>query len=146
MEEKIFTDNNGEILIIRHRKSAVFFERIADIKQENKFHPELVSIYELKRKYRFSDYMFKEFIKHCNAIAYESWANFTPKEADSMRADYDGYYDREFDNNGSLSICKNEIDIEGPYNQPKANGERVRLIKFNKRTFESFIYDLNKFA
>lgn len=142
--ETIFTDINGELLIVKHRKSAVFFERLADLEIENKFHPELVSIDELKRSYRFTDYMFKKFIDHCNAIAIESWSSFSPKEADSLSSDYDDYYDREFDNNGSLSIRKNEIKIEGPYNQPKSNGERVRLIKFNKRKFESFVYDLNQ--
>jgi hypothetical protein len=144
MKEKIFTDINGEHLIVKHRKSAVFFERIADLEKENRYHPDLISIEELKRTYYFTEVMFKSFCDYCNHIANESWKNFSPKEADSWGADYDDYYDQDFDNNGSLIIRKNEMFIEGPYSQPKKNGERVRLIKFNKRKFESFVYDLNK--
>ncbi|PTY93037.1 hypothetical protein B5V90_02840 [Heyndrickxia sporothermodurans] len=148
MKEKVFVDLNGEELIVKHRKSAVFFERQADIKKPNSYkgedHKDYVCISELRRAYKFSEESFQAFCDYCNSIALESWSSFTPKEADSWGAEYDDYYDRDFDNNGSLSIGKNVIDIEGPYAQPKSNGEIVRLIKFNKRKFESFVYDLNR--
>lgn len=37
MEERIWTDMNGQSLIIKHRKSAVFFERLANVKKPNKY-------------------------------------------------------------------------------------------------------------
>ncbi|WP_249646182.1 hypothetical protein, partial [Lysinibacillus sp. D3C2_S12] len=49
-----------------------------------------------------------------------------------------------FDTGGSLWIGKSYISLEGPFNQPKINNPIVRLYKFNKRNFESFIYDLRK--
>ena len=147
MKERIFTDINGEELIVKHRKSAVFFEREANIEKPNSYgerHAELVCITELKRKYVLSEKEFKGFCEYCKSIADESWSNFTPKVADSIGADYNEYYDREFDNEGSLSIGESTLRMEGPYAQPKSNGEIVRLYKFNKRKFESFLYDLNK--
>ena len=147
MKKRIFTDINSEELIVKHRKSAVFFERKANIEKPNSYgerHVEVVCIRELRRDYKFTKEELKDFCEYCNSIADESWSNFKPRAADSMGADYDEYYDREFDNEGSLSIGESTIRMEGPYAQPKSNGEIVRLYKFNKRKFESFLYDLNK--
>ncbi|WP_121616828.1 hypothetical protein [Virgibacillus halodenitrificans] len=148
MKERIIEDMNGLKLIIKHRKSAVFFERIANIAKPNAYkgedHKPYICITELKCNYRFSEEMFQEFRDYCKLIASESWSSFTPKEIDSVGTDYDDYYDKDFDNNGSLSISKYSMNIEGPYTQLKSNGEIVRLIKFNKRKFESFLFDLNR--
>lgn len=149
--ERIFLGD----LVVRHRRSAVFFERVADIEKPNGIamkykpgsvihnnHVDYVCDSELKCRYEFTKEEFRAFYEHCVAIADEAWTAFTPKEVDSLRADYDGYYDRDFENEGSLVIYVCVIDIEGPYAQPKVNGEIVRLIKFNKRKFEAFVYDL----
>lgn len=155
MKERIFTDENNEQLIVQHRKSAVFFLRKADIEKPNSYsvqnakngfgkqHEPYVCATELKRSYRFSDEVFKEFHSYCSLIANESWSNFKRKGVDSWSSDYDDYYDKDFDNNGNLSIQTNGMKIGGPYTQLKCSGEIVRLIKFNKRKFESFIFDLN---
>lgn len=156
LKELILEDSYGQELIIKHRKSAVFFECLADIEKPNSYsvknannrfgdqHKNYVCITELKRNYSFSDEVFKTFCDYCNSIAKESWSSFIPKEADSLGAEYDDYYDREFDNNGRLTLKKNVMKIEGPYTQLKSDGEVIRLIKFNKRRFESFVYVLNK--
>lgn len=147
MQERIFIDLNGQELIVKHRKSAVFFESFADIEKLNKYGPEhgkYICPSELYRLYNFEKEEFERFVTHCHTIAHESWIKFEPKEADSLGAEYDDYYDKEFDNNGSLSIRPGMISIEGPYTQLKSNGEVIRLIKFNKRKFESFVHRLNE--
>jgi len=156
MKELIFVDSIGQELIVKHRKSAVFFESVADIEKPNSYsvkhaknsygeqHKNYVCITELRRTFNFPEETFKSFCDYCSSIASESWVNFTPREADSLGAEYDDYYDKDFDNNGRLSIGKNTMRIEGPYTQLKSNGEIIRLIKFNKRKFESFVYELNK--
>lgn len=147
MKERVLLDIHGQELIVKHRKSAVFFESLVDVEKPNKYgvlHKDYVCITELSRTYNFTDEEFKSFCDYCQSIATESWSNFIPKEPDSWGAEYDDYYDKEFDNNGKLSLKKNIINIEGPYTQLKSNGEVIRLIKFNKRKFESFVYDLNK--
>lgn len=148
MRKEIFTDKNGKELIVTHRKSAVFFEGLADVNKENSYgkrHEEFIPIEELRKTFNFTKEEFSRFISYFEQIAGESWKSFTPKEADSMRAEYDDYYDRDFDNNGRLSIERMKLRIEGPYTQLRSSGEVVRLIKFNKRTFESFVYDLAQF-
>lgn len=136
-------------LIVRHRKSAVFFERETDLNIGDYVSPfsqdkiPFIQQSELYRQYIFSKDGFKEFIAYMEQIAHEAWTNFTPKEADSLGADYEEYYDREFDSEGSLCISKYSLILYGP-NQPKTDNPRVRLYKFNKRKFESFIYDLRK--
>ena len=147
MKEQIFTDKSGEQLIVKHRKSAIFFEGKADTAKPNAYgerHKEYICIKELKKLYHFSKEEFERFIEYCQTIANESWSSFTPKEVDSVGAEYDDYYDRDFDNNGSLSVRTGIINIEGPYTQLKSDGEIIRLIKFNKRKFESFVYDLHR--
>lgn len=147
MKGQIFTDKSGQELIVKHRKSAIFFEGKADTTKPNSYgekHKEYICIEELRKLYNFSLEEFERFIKYCQTIANESWKTFVPKEADSLGAEYDDYYDKDFDNNGSLSIRAGIISIEGPYTQLKTDGEIIRLIKFNKRKFESFVYDLHR--
>lgn len=147
MAEQVFLDKIGQELIVKHRKSAVFFQGKADVTKSNSYgerHKEYVCIKELNKLYDFSKEEFKRFIVYCQTIANESWKTFEPKEADSLGAEYDDYYDRDFDNNGRLSVQPESISIEGPYTQLKSDGEIVRLIKFNKRKFESFVFGLNQ--
>lgn len=146
MKIEIFTDMNGQELIVKHRKSAIFFEKKADIKKTNSYgerHKEYICITELRALYNFKKEEFERFVDYCIQIANDSWKNFEPKVADTFAADYDDYYDSEFDNNGRLSVRPGIISIEGPYTQLKEKGEVIRLIKFNKRKFESFVFDLN---
>jgi len=147
MKEQIFMDKSGQELIVKHRKSAIFFEGKANAAKPNSYgerHKEYICIKELRKLYNFSKEKFERFIEYCQTIANESWSSFTPREADSSGADYDDYYDKNFGNNGRLSIRAGIISVEGPYTQLKSNGEIIRLIKFNKRKFESFVYDLNR--
>lgn len=143
-------ERNFNGLIVRHRKSAVYFERETDLNIEGYVLPHwkdqtpVIQPSESSRKYIFSKDEFKEFLVYMEQIANEAWKNFSPKVADSMGADYADYYDKEFDNEGSLSVGKYFVDVDGPFNQPKTSNPIVRLYKFNKRKFESFVYDLRK--
>lgn len=146
MKEQVFVDKSGQELMLKHRKSAIFFEGKADIAKPNSYgerHSEYICIKELSKLYNFTKEEFERFIEYCQTIANESWSNFEPKAADSLGAEYDDYYDKDFDNNGRLSIRAGIISVEGAYTQLKSDGEAIRLIKFNKRKFESFVYDLN---
>lgn len=149
MNERIFTAKNGEELIVRHRKSAVLFYRETDLDIEGYVgrlwtdKTPNVNPTEIERKYTFSEDVFTEFVAYMEKIAQESWTSFAAKEADSAGADYDEYYDKEFDNNGSLSIGRLVLRVEGPF-QPKTSNPIIRLYKFNKRKFESFIFDLRE--
>lgn len=143
-------ERNFNGLIVQHRKSAVFFLHETDLSIEGYVSPlwsdktPVIKPSELNRKYIFSEDEFKEFVAYMEQIANEAWKNFIPKEADSLGADYAEYYDRDFDNEGSLWVGKYYINLHGPANQPKTDNPMVRLYKFNKRKFESFIYDLRK--
>lgn len=149
MPERIFTDENGLQLIVRHRKSAVFFLRKTDTSIEGYVSPywkdktPVVNPSEISRKYTFSPQAFKDFADYMEQIAQESWKNFNPRVADSLGADYVEYFDKEFGTEGSLDLSKNELKVEGPY-QPKTNDPIIRLYKFNKRKFESFVFDLRE--
>lgn len=148
MKERIFTDINGEQLIIRHRKSAVFFMREADLTKKDKYKSpysisDYVAMEELERKYRFGKEMFKELLIYLEMVALDAWKGFEPKVADSFGADHCEYYDKEFDNNGYATINSDYLFLEAP-NQPKENGSCIRMYKFNKRKFESFIYDFKQ--
>ncbi|WP_342538355.1 hypothetical protein MKY15_19840 [Sporosarcina sp. FSL K6-1540] len=149
MQERIFTDKNGEQLIVRHRKSAVFFLRETDLSIDGYSFPWWVDTTpsiqrsELERSYRFTQEAFECFVEYMEEIALESWKSFIPKEADSFGADYAEYYDRDFDSNGDLSVRKNRLKVDGP-GQNKTGDPIARLYKFNKRKFESFVYDLKK--
>lgn len=151
MNERIFIDENGQQLIVRHRKSAVFFLRETDLGIPGFVSPfwvgddrdPCVEPTELKREYKFSSETLKGFISYMEEIGSSSWSSLNPREADSVGSDYFEYYDREFDNNGYLGFKSNALTVDGPM-QKKTKNSVVRLYKFNKRKFESFIYDLRK--
>lgn len=146
-KEKKFVDKNGEELIIRHRKSAIFFEREADqtkIKKAFRSDEIYYELSELEKKYYFGKDLEKEIMEYLKEIATEVWKDYIPKEADSFGSDYFEYYDREFDGNGYLSIGnENYWRIEGAAAQEPTT-PIARLYKFNKPKFQSFIYDLEK--
>lgn len=123
MEYKVFS--NG--LVVKYRKSAIIFENANGKKQK-----------EEHFSYYFKVEEFKDFVSYIEKIANEAWPNVVPKEADSLASDYDEYYDRKYDDNGSLSIEGNELVIIAPYWSVDT------LYQFNKPKIQSFIYDLKK--
>lgn len=148
MKELILTDMDGKELIIRYRKSAVFFLRKGDPKNT---HEDKVSLDkgliqrdwdrdELIGIYRFDASSFAQVVQQLLDIANTSWSSFEPKMADSLAADHDEYYDREFDNNGSAAVRDFSIAFDGPW-QTVSPDHLVRLYKFNKRKFESLLFD-----
>jgi hypothetical protein len=127
MNSRSFRAISGLELIIKHRKSAVTFEMNPN--QSDKYYDFL---------FKFTSDSFLELLAYIEEIANKSWDNLNPKEANSLGADYYEYYDREFDNNGYLSINQNALRFERPSLESK------KLYQFNKKRMESFIYDFRK--
>lgn len=146
MRTEKFIDVNGVELIVRYRKSAVFLEKkYSDIDlREHRKGGIYIDGDGLDWRFDFSEETFKSLHEFLTSISKECWSAFEPKIIDSFGAEYDDYYDKEFDNNGSLRIGENFIYVSGPYAQPP-NKERItRLIKFNKRKLESFMFNFNE--
>lgn len=112
-------------LVVKHRKSSIVFESARGKKEREKYFT-----------YEFTKEQFRNFAAYIEKIANESWTNVVPKEANSLGSDYDEYYDRKYDDNGTLSITKNGISITAPYWSVDT------LYQFNKPKIQSFIYDL----
>lgn len=127
MNKKIFKTIDDLELIVINRRSAVIFE-IGNNKEEGKFDFSL----------KFNSDTFKELFEHLKEVSNKSWNDIKPKEADSLGTDYEEYYDRQFDNNGWLSIKKDMLRISRPAL------ESNKLYQFNKRKMESFLYDFIK--
>ncbi|NFE18587.1 hypothetical protein FC751_05520 [Clostridium botulinum] len=127
MSKKSFKTINGLELVVLNRRSAVIFE-IGESHKEDKYDFLL----------RFSSEVFKDLLKYLETISNKSWTNIIPKECDNFGADYSEYYDRQFDNNGYMSISKNVLLVERPCL------ESNKLYQFNKRKIESFIHDFRK--
>lgn len=127
MKQRVFKNEKGQDLIVKHRKSAIIFA-VEEVKKDMK--PDF--------RFYFSTQTFKEFASYIEEISNKAWAAITPKEAHSLATDYYEYYDREFDNNGYLSIVEDGLSVEGPYTTT------AKLYQFNKSKIQSFIYDLRK--
>jgi hypothetical protein len=124
MSSGVFKSKNGIELIVKSRKSAVFFEILGH------------EHYQATLEFTASE--FENFIVHLEDISNKAWNNFSPKEADSLGSDYYEYYDKDLDSNGYLTVRDDWIFIERP------SLDSSRFYKFNKRKMESFLYDLKK--
>lgn len=124
MDSKTFKTEDGIDLIVKSRKHAVIFEI-----PNHKHHQATLD---------FSPLVFDDFVSHLETVSKKAWANISPKEADSLGSDYYEYYDKEFDNNGYLTLRNNWIFVERP------SLESSRFYKFNKKKMESLLYDLKK--
>lgn len=122
--------NNGYTIVIKDRKSSVILE-IAEFTPNKDYDCRL----------DFDKESFGQMVDLMEQAAYRSWAGLEPKEATSVGSDYDEYYDKEFDNNGYLSIGS-----KGSYrlNMSRPWKESNRFYKFNKSKMAAFIYDLKK--
>lgn len=124
----IFTGEDGlELSVITNKRNICF-----DLLKAN-------SGGAWKWRFYFSEAEFRRLVKYLEIEAKKIWVNFEPKEANSWASDYDEYYDREYDNNGYLSIENSfTLYISGPDNTSS------KLYQFNKRKLESFIFDCQK--
>lgn len=123
-----FMDKEGYGLIVKQRKGKVIF-CLDDISK--------VDVHG-KVNLQFEKTVYKELLEHLRAVAEITWDNFVPKDATSEASDYYEYYDREFDNNGYMGIRLNGLQLERPCEDSKD-----KFYQFNKRKFQSFLYDLN---
>lgn len=122
---KTKTFQNG--LVVKHRRSAIFFENEEGISKTYKFD----FVFPTKEA-------FVAFIAHMYQAANEAWTDVKPKEAFSMASDYDEYYDKKYENNGYLNITGAGIHVEAPHLS------KDTLFQFNKAKIQSFLYDLEK--
>lgn len=128
MISKEFIDKYGVNLVVEHSKTNIIFK--TDVKNiKNKYDVQLC----------FIESVAKELTEYLEYISKQIWNDFNPKIANSISSDYAEYYDRKYDNEGYLSIFKeNVIKIERP------DENCPYMYKFNKKRMESFIYDLKK--
>lgn len=122
---KTKTFKNG--LVVKHRRSAIFFENEEGISNTYRFD----FVFPTKEE-------FVAFIAYMHQAANEAWTDVKPKEAFSMASDYDEYYDKKYDNNGYLNITETGIWVEAP------NLSKDTLFQFNKPKIQSFLFDLEK--
>lgn len=123
MKSKTF--DNG--LVVKHRRSAIILEN-AHGKSEAVSH----------FMYPFTETELVDFSEYLHQAANEAWKGITPKEAQSMGADYDEYYDRRYDNNGYLTLTDEGVKIEAPHLS------KDTLYQFNKAKIQSFLFDLER--
>ena len=128
MENKFITIDGLELLVVMKGKNIIF--ELNNDKNDGKY----------RFKFIFDKNEFLRLHEFLASNANRIWKDFTPKEAYSIASDYDEYYDRELDNNGYLSIVKNQpsLLIEKP------TIDNNRLYRFTKLKMETFIYDFNK--
>lgn len=114
---------NGKVLMIRFNRSNV----------------ELHS--EFEGEFEFSKDEFDEIKRSIINGANNIWKNLNPRIADSFSSNYDEWYDKEVGNEANLVLVPkiHTIKIIPPFGR-----KGTRLYRFNKRTMESFIFDLNK--
>lgn len=118
-----FQAEDGKVLMIRFNRSNV----------------ELHS--EFEGDFEFSKNEFDEIKQSIIDGANNIWKNLNPRIADSFSSDYDEWYDKEAGNEANLFLMPkiHTIKIIPPFGR-----KTTRLYRFNKRTMESFIFDLNE--
>lgn len=119
------TLSNGLCIVAKSRSVEFFPETKKDPNQDD-FH------------YAFTTETWEKFYNTMLKMAEQAWGHVPIKDATSEASDYAEYYDKEFDNNGSLAIRGDELYISAPFTSTH------RLYRFNKRKLGCFLFDLNK--
>ena len=92
--------------------------------------------------FKFTKREFFVFYKQLLEMAKDIWPDLTLKDVTSAGNDYEEYYDKELDNDGSASI-----DDDGIYFRPPApHLESNRLYRFTKAKIQTYLFDLQKHA
>ena len=117
---RTFKDIQNKTLVINTRRHAIILSR--PIEENGKMH--------------FPDETFEDLIIFLQDESQKCWDNFNPKEANSFSSDYYEYYDKQFDNNGYISIDEHSLNIERPVEG------KERCYQFNKAKMQSFMFDL----
>lgn len=127
IRDKVFNCYNGNSLRVITNKSNIRLELPAG---------ELIGD-DIERVFLFDSLSFNKFVDYLEKEANSIWSNFKPKEANSISSDYDEYYDREYDNNGYLSLNQSNkmITVTACWNS------ETRLYQFSKAKLQSFIFD-----
>lgn len=120
-----FVDKNGQKLLITMNRSNIVF---SVEKQFKGFDIE----------FKFEQEVFNEIKKELWMLSNKVWKNINVKEATSFGSDYFEYYDRQFDNNGTLVLLKAGFKFGRPVT------ESLKLYQLNKVKTESLLFDLNK--
>lgn len=124
-----FESMSGEVLrIVTNRSNIKFVLPNDEVVGENN-----------QRAFLFDEQTFKEFVNYLQQEGNFTWKNFNPKEATSFSSDYDEYYDKEYDNNGYLSVDGNRVvTVTACWNAEN------RLYQFSKAKLQSFVHDCLK--
>lgn len=96
---------------------------------------------ELEGEFEFLKDEFDEIKQSIIDGANNIWKNLNPRIANSWGSDYDEWYDKEVGNEASLVLIPRTYTIKV---NPPFGRKSTRLYRFNKRTMESFIFDLNE--
>lgn len=119
-----FQAEDGKVLMIRFNRSNV------------ELHSESEG-----GEFEFSKDEFDEIKRSIIDGANNIWKNLNPRIADSFSSDYDEWYDKEADNEANLILIPKACTFKII---PPFGYKGTRLYRFNKRTIESFIFDLNE--
>lgn len=84
--------------------------------------------------------MFDSYYKQLFVLANSIWKDLELREVTGFGNDYQEYYDKELDNDGSAAIDVNGIYFYPPAPHLKSN----RLYRFTKKKIETYLYDLKK--
>lgn len=90
----------------------------------------------------FSKKDFQIFYNQLLEMAQEIWPDLQLREATSFGNDYEEYYDRELDNDGSAWVG----DCVLSFRPPAPHLESDRLYRFTKTKMQTYLFDLKNYA
>lgn len=122
--ENEFVDIDGKVLVIEKNKKTVIF------KAKSNFEDYGIT-------FEFDEKTFVSLRDYLRKVSSEIWDSVVPKDAVSSASDYYEYYDKEFDNNGYLTVRDYWLNFERPVLH------NVILYKINKRKMETLLFDLS---
>lgn len=122
-----FKDKNGKILIFKLYNNKITFNCETKDIVKNKF----------KYEYTFTKNDFINIFNTLLDMCTEKWKKLTLKKVYSLCNDYEDMYDKDFDNNCSITLNKHTFSLK--FNKPDCDEDR--LVWLTKPYTESFLYD-----
>lgn len=128
IKQKEFIDKDNHVLILCKDGNKILFKHVEEDLESRRY----------RYEYKFDNKTFVDIFYYLQELIKENWKDIRLHPVNTLSNDYEEIYDKEFDDNCSVSIYKNMLIFD------KCLDDNTRLVRLTKTYAATFLYDYQK--